>query len=178
MSTTKGLLTEAMTMLGQDPKVVFMGYNVLYGKAAGTMSGVPEEKLIEMPLAENLMTGAAIGFSLDGFIPVVWYERCDFLTCGMDAIVNHLNHIGKLSDGQHKPACIIRVCIGNKHIPLFTGPTHCQNFANAMDSMVDFPVLTLWWNKPLILLRYQEALERAREGISTMIFEFKDQWDA
>lgn len=175
--TTKEILTEAMTELGQDLKVVFLGYNVLYGKAAGTMSGVPEEKLIEMPLAENLMTGAAIGFSLDGFIPVVWYERCDFLTCGMDAIVNHLNHISGLSDGQHKPAVIIRVCIGNKAAPLFTGPTHTQNFAQAMDHLVSFPVISLWWAKGLILEKYREALERAKGGESTMIFEFKDQWE-
>lgn len=176
--TTKGLLTEAMTMLGEDPQVVFLGYNVLYGKAAGTMAGVPEEKLIEMPVAENLMTGAAIGFSLDGFIPVVWYERADFLTCGMDAIVNHLDKLRLLSDGQHKPACIIRVCVGNKGVPLFTGPTHCQNFADAIAGMVSFPVITLWWAKELVLLKYQEALERARKGTSTMIVDFKDQYDA
>lgn len=176
--TTKGLLTEAMTMLGEDQQTVFVGYNVLYGKAAGTMAGVPEEKLIEMPLAENLMTGAAIGFSLDGFIPVVWYERADFLTCGMDAIVNHLDKLRVLSDGQHKPACIIRVCVGNKGVPLFTGPTHTQNFADAIERMVGFPVISLWWAGALIRTKYREALDRAKQGTSTILFEFKDQYDA
>src|SRR6185436_15627676 len=122
--TIKEQLTEAMTMLGKDPDTCVVGYNTLYGKAAGTLSGFPEDRIFEMPLAENLMTGAAIGMSLDGRIPLVWYERADFLTCGMDAIVNHLNQIRGLSDGLHKPAAIIRVCVGNKSVPLFTGATH------------------------------------------------------
>lgn len=173
--STKPQIMAAMEMLAGHPEVVAIGYNVRYGKAAGTLESFPEDRLIEMPLAENLMLGAAIGFSLDGLIPLVWVERSDFLTCGMDAIVNHLNYIGRLSEGLHKPAAIIRVCVGNKGIPLFTGPTHCQDFTNAMKALVSFPVVSLWWSKN-VLGEYVSALDRARTGVSTMLFEYRDQY--
>lgn len=173
--TYKDHITAAMTMLGEDKDTCVVGYNTLYGKAAGTLNGFPEDRIFEMPLAENLMLGAAIGMSLDGRIPIVWVERADFLTCGMDAIVNHLNHIGKLSDGLHKPTCIIRVCVGNKKTPLFTGPTHTQDFTSAMKALVSFPVVSLWWSNK-IEEEYAYALALAKQGTSTMLFEYKDQY--
>lgn len=168
-------LIEAMCQLGKDPSVVFVGYNCRYGKAGGTLAGVSEDQLIEMPLAENLMLGAAIGMSLDGFIPVVWFERCDFLTCAMDALVNHLNQIFQLSDGVHAPVCIIRVCVGNKYSPLFTGPTHTQNFANAINRLVTFNVVQLSFVET-IQTHYKLALDAAKKGHSTMLIEFRDNY--
>lgn len=174
--TYKDRITEAMTAMGKWPEFIAIGYNVRYGHAAGTLVNVPEEKLIETPLAENLMTGMAIGLSLQGFIPVVYYERSDFLTCGMDAIVNHLSKLAEISDGAHRPACIIRVVVGNSKTPLFTGPTHTQNFADAMRKMVSFPVKELRW-KTEIEPAYEEAWHNAKAGISTMVFDFKDSWN-
>lgn len=165
-----------MTELGKHPDVRFIGYNTRYGgKAGGTLNGVPDEKCEEFPLAENLMAGAAIGLSLDGFIPVLWFERMDFILCALDAIVNHLNYISRLSDGQHKPAVIIRVCVGNKGKPLYTGATHTQCFMDAIKLMVAFPVVSLWWSK-CVEQEYALALARARTGASTMLIEWKDQW--
>jgi pyruvate/2-oxoglutarate/acetoin dehydrogenase E1 component len=175
-TTYKDTLTEAMTLLGQEPDVVFCGYNTRHGgKGGGTFNGVPEEKLIEMPLAENLMVGAAIGMSLDGKLPVVWFERSDFILLAMDAIVNHLDKLARISDGRHNPACIIRAVVGNSKSPLYTGLTHTQNLANAMREMVDFPVIELRLVRS-ILPEYQRALERARTGVSTMIIEHKDDY--
>lgn len=163
-----------MNMLGEQPEVRFVGYNVRHGgKAGGSLNGVPEDQLIEMPLAENLMSGAAIGLSLDGYIPVLWYERMDFMTCGMDAIVNHLNYISLLSDGVHTPAAIIRVCVGNKTAPLFTGRTHTQDFTEALKLMVSFNVIPLRYTET-IQTHYAYALGAARSGVSTMLVEYKD----
>lgn len=171
----KDQLIAAMTRLGQEPDVRFLGYNVRYGgKAGGTLNGVPEDKLEECPLAENLMSGAAIGFSLDGLIPVLFFERMDFILCGLDAIVNHLNHIARLSEGQHKPAVIIRICVGNKGKPLYTGATHTQDMTEALRLLVSFPVISLWWSKH-IEEEYVLALARARTGVSTALIEYKDQ---
>lgn len=173
--TIREEILSAMKMLGEQPDVVFMGYNVRYGRAGGSLNDVPEEKLLEMPLAENLMLGASIGLSLEGFVPVVWVERMDFLLCGMDALVNHVNHMAALSEGQHKPGVIIRVCVGNSKSPLFTGPTHTQNFYEAMLSMVSFPVYLITKTKPIESF-YRWALDGARKGKSTMIVELKDTY--
>lgn len=166
-------IISAMKAIAAHPRSCFIGYNVINGRAGGSLSDIEESKLIEMPLAENLMIGAAIGLALDGRIPVVWVERCDFLTCGMDALVNHLAHLSKLSEGMHNPGVIVRVCVGNKEQPLFTGPTHTQNFAEALKSMLPFNVIELKYSET-IATHYEYALRSAERGIPSLLIEFKD----
>lgn len=168
----------AMAMLAAQPDVCFVGYNLCAagGNMGGSLKDVPAEKIFEMPLAENLMAGAAIGMSLDGRVPVLWFERADFLFCALDAIVNHINYLGELSEGQHRPGVIIRACIGNKNAPLFTGPTHTQNPYEAMLKLVQFQVLKIE-KIANIEIFYRWALENARKGKSTMIFEEKDRYN-
>ena len=162
-----------MDWLGEQPDTWAVGYNVKYSLAGGTLGGFPNERIIEMPLAEALMTGVAIGMSLDGCVPILFFERMDFLTLAMDQIVNHLDKIGTLSEGLHKPAVIIRVAVGNKQKPLFTGPTHTQNFSRAFREMVSFPIVELKWESS-IFHEYEKAYRRAKRGESTMLLEFRD----
>lgn len=166
-----------MKMLGEQPDFLAIGYNVRYGgKAGGSLNDVPEEKLVEMPLAENLMLGAAIGFSLDGFVPMVWLERCDFATCLMDSLVNHLDKLSELSNGMHNPGVIIRICVGNSMAPLYTGPTHVQNFYDAFLKLVKMPVYLITKGKQ-VESYYRWALDNARKGRSTIIIEQKDTYN-
>ncbi len=176
--TYKEAITAAMQMLAQDDRVRFCGYNVAYGgMGGGTFKGIDPAKLIEFPLAENLMMGACIGMSLEGLIPVCFIERADFLTNCMDAIVNHLDKLARLSNGLHNPAVIIRVVIGNRVVPLFTGLTHTQPMHEAMFDLVNFPVRVMN-NSRQFMPHYQDALLRAsKNGESTMIFEYKDLYD-
>jgi pyruvate/2-oxoglutarate/acetoin dehydrogenase E1 component len=170
--TYKESITAAMTELGRDPLVCFVGYGLKRGRAGGTLSGVREEQIIEMPVAEALMTSVAIGLSLAGKKPVVYYERADFLLNAADAIVNHLNAMRKLSDYEFNPTCILRVVIGNKTKPLFTGPVHTQNFVSAFRAMVSFPVHEL--RNPHYVEPVYRQSHRDLCAQSAMIFEFKD----
>lgn len=171
--TYRDELVKAMTTLGQHPKTCFVGYNCRYGKAGGTLEGFPEERLFEMPLAENLMCGAAVGMSLDGWLPVIWLERFDFALCAADALVNHLGRIGELSEGIHRPAAIIRVAVGNSRTPLFTGRTHTQDFSEAFERMRAFDVIRLS-HASFIEGCYKYALDEAIKGRSTMVVEYRD----
>lgn len=176
--TYKDTLREAMTMLGSHPDVRFIGYNVTQpgGSAGGTLAAVHESQRIEMPLAESLCASVAVGMSLGGFIPALWIERMDFLPHALDAIVNHLDKLRLLSSGIHKPACIIRTAIGKRRVPLFTGPTHCQDFSVTLQQMVSFPVKKLMW-KTSIVREYEAALNAARAGESTMLVEDCDLYE-
>jgi pyruvate/2-oxoglutarate/acetoin dehydrogenase E1 component len=141
--TYKESLTTSMDLLAMDPKTVFVGYNVRRGSMAnGTLVNVPKKQLIETPVAENLMMGMAVGLSLEGFLPVVYFERFDFILNAMDAIINHLDKLAVLSTGQFKPKVIIRIVVG-ANAPLFTGPTHTQDFTEALRKLVSFPVIQL-----------------------------------
>jgi pyruvate/2-oxoglutarate/acetoin dehydrogenase E1 component len=172
--TYKQALTDANTELAKDPRCLFVGYGITKTHALGTLKNVSPTQLLEMPVAENLMVGAAIGLSLAGRLPVVYIERCDFLLNALDAIVNHLNAIPITSRGEFKPAVIIRIVVGNREKPLFTGHTHTQDFSEALRSMVSFPVIQVFADGYPIDGIYAKARERQLNGISTALFEYKD----
>lgn len=134
----KDAINIAMTELGQAG-VVFIGYNVLKGDAMGTLKNVPAEQKLETPVAENLMAGLAIGMSFEGFIPVVYFERHDFMLGAMDAIVNHIDKIERISHGEYKVPVIIRAITADAG-PFYSGITHSQDFTELLKSSVDFPV--------------------------------------
>jgi pyruvate/2-oxoglutarate/acetoin dehydrogenase E1 component len=171
--TYKEELTNAMTTLGQDPLVRFVGYGVTKGKAMGTLKGVPESQLIETPVAENLMVGLAAGMSLAGLRPVVFIERMDFLLNAADAIVNHLDKMVHMSNGEFKPAVIIRVVVGNKKKPLYTGETHTQDFTEAFCKMLRMTVFAVPRDTS-VTKAYNYARVGFEYGYSTMIVEYKD----
>jgi pyruvate/2-oxoglutarate/acetoin dehydrogenase E1 component len=131
---------ESMEMLGEEKNTLFLGNNINFGSFAyGTLKNIPEEKRMEMPVAENLMMGVAIGLSIEKYKPVVIFERHDFMLNALDSIVNHLDKIEEMSYGQFKTPVIIRAIIGGK-IPLDPGPQHTQNFTAAFKKMINFPI--------------------------------------
>jgi hypothetical protein len=177
MPSYKFNLTAAMTALACDPLTRFVGYGLRRGRAMGTLASVPENQIIETPVAENLMTGVAIGLALTGLKPVVYFERADFLLNALDAIVNHLAPAARLSRGEFRPAVILRITVGNKQKPLFTGPVHTQDFHAALRQMLpsDFDVFDLREDQTEnIAWIYQRAADRQADGFSSAFFEYKD----
>lgn len=175
MITYKQALAFQMQELSKDPLTRFVGYGLLGGKGAmGTMQFVPDAQIVETTVAENLMTGIAHGLALTGLRPVLYFERADFLACGLSAISNHLDVAAEISKGEFRPCVIIRVTIGNKLKPLFTGPTHTSNPTAAMKAMLRMPVYEVT-TPDEVEAAYQRARFEQREGIgSTMILERKD----
>lgn len=88
LRSVNAALSEAL----KDRKVVLMGQLVKYG-LAGLTTGLHDryqDRVITMPVAENLMHGAAFGMALAGMRPIVVNERMDFLALAMDPLVNHV----------------------------------------------------------------------------------------
>lgn len=167
--TYKESLVKAMDELAQDRRRLFIGYNTRFGsRANGTLLNVPIDQCIETPVAESLMGGMAVGLSLNGFRPLVYFERFDFILNALDAIVNHLDKMDMMSGGQFSPKAIIRVVIGSKTAPLFTGPTHTQDFTEAMRKLVKFDVIELKRG-----LSPHEVYRQAKDK-SAMIIEYRE----
>lgn len=173
LMTYRDSLTAAMTALAADPAVCFVGYGVRYGKAMGTLAHVPEAQLVETPCAENLMMGVAVGLALAGRKPVVFLERFDFALNAADALVNHADKLALMSRGQFSPAIIVRVVVGNRKKPLFTGETHTQDFSEAFASMLDMPVCELK-DAACIEPIFAGAHAAMAKGESTLTVEYKD----
>tara|TARA_R110000824_G_scaffold9932_22_gene44196 strand:+ start:466 stop:1668 length:1203 start_codon:yes stop_codon:yes gene_type:complete len=134
----KDAVTKAMTELG-DSGSYFIGYNVRYGDAMGNLKNVDDNRKIETPVAENLMSGLGIGMSFEGIKPVVFYERHDFMLVAADAIGNHMNHIYRISHKEFNVPVILRTVVADAG-PFYSGPTHSQDFTSTFREMVDFPV--------------------------------------
>jgi len=166
----KNAVTEAMTEIGKTNSV-FIGYNVKYGNAMGNLINVDNNKKIETPVTENLMAGLAIGMSFEGFRPVVYYERHDFMLVAADAIINHANHIERISHGEYKCPVIFRTVVADSG-PFYSGPTHSQNFTEGFKNIVSFPIYVPETGFE-VLQAYKKALHSERPS---MIVERKSKF--
>lgn len=76
-----------------DDRVVVLGEDVGAGGGAfrateGLLDEFGPNRVIDTPICEAAFTGAAVGMALDGMRPIVEFQFADFLTSGMNAIVN------------------------------------------------------------------------------------------
>jgi deoxyxylulose-5-phosphate synthase len=158
----KDAMSIAMTELGQLG-AIFIGYNVAKGDAMGTLKNVPLEQKLETPVAENLMSGLAIGMSFEGFVPVLYFERHDFILNALDAIVNHIDKIERISHGEFKVPVVIRAVTADAG-PFYSGITHSQDFTNLLQAGVSFPVVDPKNGKD-VLRAFRDAIESKRPAI-------------
>ena len=127
---------KAMEMLAKDKRTIFLGQTVVYPRSPMYLSleDVPLSKKLELPIAEDMQMGMCIGLSLEGFIPVSIYPRIDFLVLAMNQLINHLDKVEEISDGEFNPKVIIRTQIGNSE-PLYPGAQHCGDYTDALKLM-------------------------------------------
>ena len=79
--------------MARDPSVFLIGEDIgAYGGAfkvtAGFLEEFGERRVVDTPISESAIVGAAIGASLMGLRPVAEIQFSDFITCGYDQIVN------------------------------------------------------------------------------------------
>ena len=77
----------------RDPSVFLLGEDIgAYGGAfkvtAGMLEKFGETRVIDTPISESAIVGAAVGAALAGLRPVAEMQFMDFIACGFDQIVN------------------------------------------------------------------------------------------
>jgi 2-oxoisovalerate dehydrogenase E1 component beta subunit len=77
----------------RDESVFCMGEDIgAFGGAFKVTDGFYEEfgadRVLDTPLAENLIVGAAVGAAVEGMRPVCEMQFADFISCGFDQLVN------------------------------------------------------------------------------------------
>jgi 2-oxoisovalerate dehydrogenase E1 component beta subunit len=77
----------------RDPNVFCIGEDIgVYGGAfkvtAGFLEHFGEKRVVDTPISEAAIAGAAIGASFLGLRPVAEMQFADFISCGFDQIVN------------------------------------------------------------------------------------------
>ncbi len=159
-------LTRAMKLLADDEKSIFIGQGLLYGGISmySTMRDVPKNKMIELPVFEDTQCGMSLGMALEGFKVISIFPRMDFLICATNQIVNHLDKIGEMSEGQFNPKVIIRTAIGSTK-PLMPGPQHCQDYTEAFKLMCKYINVVKLERAEVIVPAYEAALKSDKPSI-------------
>ena len=113
----------------QDDKVIMIGEEIGQGYAGvfGVSKGLYDEfgpkRIIDTPIAENSIMGAAIGASLLGFKPIVEIMFADFISVCFDGILNQAAKVRFMSNNQYNLNLVVRLPGGEG---AGTGPHHSQ----------------------------------------------------
>ncbi len=159
-------LCRAMDWLGQQPDTIFIGQAVACEGTAmsGTLKGVPKEKLIEFPVAEDFQLGASTGLALAGFVPITSFPRWNFLLLATSQLVLHLDKLPIYSNGGYKPRVIIRTAVASPE-PLDPQAQHLGDFTDAFASICKNVEFLCLETPSMIVSAYQDAYRREQSTV-------------
>ncbi|HJR45602.1 MAG TPA: alpha-ketoacid dehydrogenase subunit beta [Actinomycetota bacterium] len=107
-------LHEAM---GSDDRVVVLGEDVaktggVFRVTAGLLDSFGEDRVVDTPLAEAGIVGAAIGMAVYGLLPVAEIQFDSFVYPGFEQIVVHAARYAWRSKGEVPASIVVRIPYG------------------------------------------------------------------
>lgn len=102
----------------KDDSVILLGEDVgLYGGGFGVSVGMFQEfgpeRVMDTPISEAAIAGAATGAAITGMRPVAEIMFCDFTTIAMDQLVNQAAKIRYMFGGKAKVPMVLRAPEGS-----------------------------------------------------------------
>ena len=112
-------IIEAMAIeMRRDPRVFFIGQDV--GPFGGSMQGTKglyeefgEDRILEAPISESAMVGAALGAALFGRRPIVEVSFGEFLPAAMNQLINQAPNLHYMTGGAARVPAVIRTRVGD-----------------------------------------------------------------
>jgi acetoin:2,6-dichlorophenolindophenol oxidoreductase subunit beta len=102
--------------MAADARVVALGEDVgrggIFGQYRGLQQKFGASRVIDTPISESTIMGAAVGMALTGLKPVVEMRVVDFALCAMDEIVNQAAKARYMFGGQGRVPIVARMPIG------------------------------------------------------------------
>lgn len=105
--------------LGRDDSVLVLGEDVadaqgggVFKCTAGLSAKHGTERVRSTPIAEQAIMGAAVGAALGGMRPVAEIMLMNFMTVGMDQLVNHAAKLRFMTGGQTHVPLTVRTATG------------------------------------------------------------------
>ena len=174
-------LVRSMEALARYENTVFVGQSVKHSGNAiyNTLKTIPdiiphgEDKLIEVPVFEEMQMGMCTGMAMNGVVPICCFPRFDFILRCMDALVNHLDKMQHMTEGTFKPKVIMRTSIGAKN-PLDGGIQHTQDYTD--------PIMRMLYEVNVVSLHEPEQIFPEFENAykidcSTLLIEWGDYYN-
>ena len=130
------------TALKNDPRVIILGQGVddhkgIFGSTKGLAEKYGSERVFDTPLAEEGVTGIAIGAALNGLYPITTHIRVDFSLLAMNQVVNLAAKYKYMFGGKFSVPMLIRMVIGRSW---GQGAQHSQSLQSLY---AHFPGLTV-----------------------------------
>jgi len=114
LTFTEATLAAMREEMRRDPLVFVIGEDMaLQGGVFGQFKGLPEEfgvgRVLDTPISETSIVGAAVGAALCGARPVVDMHFADFITCAMDEVVSQAAKARYMFGGQCSVPMVLRM---------------------------------------------------------------------
>lgn len=115
--------------LGDNQSVYLMGLGVpdpkgIFGTTLNLQTEYGQDRVFDIPLSENAITGVAIGSAITGMRPILTHQRVDFALVSIDQIVNQAAKWHYMFNGTMSVPLVIRMIIGRGW---GQGPQHSQS---------------------------------------------------
>lgn len=129
--TMREAIREAlMEEMAVDQDVILIGEDIgHYGGTLQVTNGIWDkfgsERVLDTPISEAAITGAAVGAAMMGMKPVVEIMFADFLPIAADQLVNNAAKMCYAYDGDMSVPMVVRAPFG---AGTRSGMHHCQNF--------------------------------------------------
>src|SRR3979409_1574262 len=129
MNMVQALNSAMDIMLQRDPRVVILGEDVGYfGGVFRVTDGLQrkygEHRVLDTPIAEGGIIGAAIGMGVNGLKPVAEIQFADYIYPGFDQVVSELARLRYRTAGEFSAPVTIRTPCGGG---IRGGQTHSQS---------------------------------------------------
>ncbi len=129
MSMIDAIRSALDVLMDKDPNVIVMGQDIGYFGGVfrctdGLQRKYGEHRVIDAPIAEGGIIGAAIGMGVNGLRPVAEIQFADYIYPGFDQIVSELARLRYRSCGEFFSPVTIRTPCGGG---IRGGQTHSQS---------------------------------------------------
>ena len=170
-------LKRSMEYLSENEKTIFLGQAVSVAGTAmsNTLKDIKKDKLLELPVFEEMQMGVSIGMALNNKIPISIFPRWNFLLLAMNQLINHLDKIPKISNYGFLPKVIIRTGVGSER-PLHPQFQHVGDFTEQVRNMLTNIEIVKLENAEDIFPAYKKALIRD-DNKPTILVEISDYYN-
>jgi len=167
-------LKRSMDFLASKDDTLFLGQAVQYKGTAmtNTLKDIDGEKLLEMPVNEDMQLGITNGLALAGKVPISIFPRWNFFFLATNQLANHLDKFSVFSHGQYVPKVICRVGIGAVR-PMHPQGQHVGDYTEAYQKLLTNVEVIRLDEPEEIFISYEKAYYRT-DGKSTIIVEHGD----
>src|SRR6202163_1683627 len=129
MNMVQALNSAMDVMLERDPRVVILGEDIgyfggVFRVTEGLQRKYGEHRVLDTPIAEGGIIGAAIGMGVNGLKPVAEIQFADYIYPGFDQVVSELARLRYRSAGEFSAPVTIRTPCGGG---IRGGQTHSQS---------------------------------------------------